>query len=329
MTSSFTKGLAASLALATALVLGACSSSDQSGAQSGTESGAQSGTASAVPAPDVDRSGTGNFPAVTDKDGTPTIAAGTGTEPTQVIAKTLTKGDGDEVSQSDLVLANYVGTLWNGTIIDSSYSRGAPAGFSLGSVIEGWKYGLAGQHVGDRVQLVIPSEWGYGTTGSGSTVPANSTLVFVVDILATADPSDTSALSGATATGDKLPTGIAVSGDLGSKPTLTFSGTTQPTEDSATVIATGKGAEITKDDFVIYQAVAGYYPDAATISASWDTGAQVAQSGVTQFVGKKVGSRLLLVFKPTAAAGQSGATEADTSATVMVVDVLGVLTAPK
>ena len=50
-------------------------------------------------------------------------------------------------------------------------------------MIPGWTQGLAGQTVGSQVLLVIPSELGYGAQGSG-TIPADSPLVFVVDILA-------------------------------------------------------------------------------------------------------------------------------------------------
>ena len=52
-----------------------------------------------------------------------------------------------------------------------------------GSIIDGWIKGLVGQTVGSQVLLVIPPDLAYGATEQG-TIPANSTLVFVVDILA-------------------------------------------------------------------------------------------------------------------------------------------------
>ena len=52
-------------------------------------------------------------------------------------------------------------------------------------VIDGWNQGLVGQTVGSQVLLVVPPSLGYGANAQGS-IPANSTLVFVVDILAAA-----------------------------------------------------------------------------------------------------------------------------------------------
>jgi len=328
MTNPLRKGLAVCAALALSLGLAACSSDSQSG-----ESGAESGSSeSGEAAPTVDRSGDANFPDVTGDFGEePTISAGSGTEPTQISVRTLSEGDGDEVSSDDFLLVNYSGALWNGKVFDSSFTNGSPAAFGLNQVIEGWKYGLAEQHVGDRVQLVIPSEWGYGETGSGdaqsgeeATIPANATLVFVVDIIDSVDPSDTSALTDATATDDALPSGISVEGDLGSEPTLTFSGTTQP-GDSETTLAAGSGEEITDSDYVVYHAVGGYFGEDSETSGTWPDNAQMLSPGVTEMVGKTVGSRVLIVYGPTADASQSGATDAETKATVMVVDIVGVL----
>lgn len=331
MTNPLRKGLAVCAALALSLGLAACSSDSQSG-ESGAESGAsESGEA----APMVDRSGDANFPDVTGDFGEePTISAGSGTEPTQISVKTLSEGDGDEVSSDDFLLVNYAGALWNGKVFDSSFTSGTPAAFGLNQVIEGWKYGLAEQHVGDRVELLIPSEWGYGETGSGdaqsgeeATIPANATLVFVVDIIDSVDPSDTSALTDAKATDDALPDGISVEGDLGSEPTLTFSGTTQP-GDSETTLATGTGAEVSTSDYVVYDGVQAYFGADSEPVSTWPDNVQLASPGVDVLVGKTVGSRILFVNGPTADSSQSGATDAETKATVMVIDILGVLHDP-
>ena len=91
----------------------------------------------------VDRTGTGNFPAVSGED-TPVIAAGKGAEPTnKVLVKTLKQGDGTLVCPGAKVKVNYVGALWNGTVFDSSYQKGQPIEFSLAQVVKGWGYGLA------------------------------------------------------------------------------------------------------------------------------------------------------------------------------------------
>lgn len=131
------------------------------------------------------------LPKVTQDDkGTPKIAKPTGKEPTKLRTEILVQGDGDEVKAQDTVIANYVGVRWaDGKEFDSSYSKGTPASFPLDNVIEGWKEGLQGKKVGDRVMLVVPADKAYGTTkqlGKDSQYPAGA-LVFVVDILGTTD----------------------------------------------------------------------------------------------------------------------------------------------
>lgn len=102
----------------------------------------------------------------------------------ELIVQPLIQGSGAEVQESGTVKAHYTGWLLDGTQFDSSWDSGAPIDFPLSNVIQGWQQGLAGQKVGSQVLLVIPPDLGYGDQESGS-IPANSTLVFVVDILAT------------------------------------------------------------------------------------------------------------------------------------------------
>ena len=120
-------------------------------------------------------------------DGVPTIAAGVGDAPTELVVQPLLQGDGATVEEGDSVTVQYVGALWDGTVFDSSWANGSPYTVSpvgTASVIDGWNQGLVGTQVGSRVLLVVPPDLGYGDTEQGS-IPANSTLVFVVDILAT------------------------------------------------------------------------------------------------------------------------------------------------
>jgi len=81
-----------------------------------------------------------------------------------------------------------VGAIYaSGTVFDSSWSRGVPVTFSIGTgdVIPGWDSGLVGQPVGSRVLMVIPPAQGYGAEGNSSAgISGTDTLVFVVDILA-------------------------------------------------------------------------------------------------------------------------------------------------
>ena len=67
--------------------------------------------------------------------------------------------------------------------MESSWTSGQPATFSLAQVIPGWQQGIPGMKIGGRRVLVIPASLGYGAAGGGPIGP-NETLVFVVDLLA-------------------------------------------------------------------------------------------------------------------------------------------------
>lgn len=125
-----------------------------------------------------------DLPQVTlDKDGKPSIKMNGYKGSDKLVSQALIKGKGDKVADTATVKVNYTGWLLDGTQFDSSWDRGEATEFSLDSVVKGWKQGLAGQTVGSQVLLVVPPDLGYGDKASGS-IPANSTLVFVVDILA-------------------------------------------------------------------------------------------------------------------------------------------------
>ncbi|WP_028051216.1 FKBP-type peptidyl-prolyl cis-trans isomerase [Cellulomonas sp. URHD0024] len=118
-----------------------------------------------------------------DAEGVPTITAATGAAPTTLVAQPLITGTGDPVTAEQTLTVNYDLALWDGTKVTSTWEDGKPAQFPLSSVIPGWQEGLVGKPVGSQVLLVVPPAKGYGAKAS-DTIPANSTLVYVVDILA-------------------------------------------------------------------------------------------------------------------------------------------------
>jgi FKBP-type peptidyl-prolyl cis-trans isomerase len=83
---------------------------------------------------------------------------------------------------TDMVEVHYTGWLTNGTKFDSSHDRGQTATFAVRDVIKGWTEGLQLMTPGARYKLVIPPSLGYGAQETGS-IPANSTLVFDVELL--------------------------------------------------------------------------------------------------------------------------------------------------
>ena len=96
----------------------------------------------------------------------------------------ITTGEGEVAEAGDILTVHYVGTLTDGRVFDSSVDRGTPFVFTLGvgQVIRGWDEGMEGMRVGGRRLLVISPEYAYGASDVGS-IPANSTLVFEVELL--------------------------------------------------------------------------------------------------------------------------------------------------
>jgi len=93
-------------------------------------------------------------------------------------------GDGDEATPNSSVTVHYTGALAaTGVIFESSKDSGQPASFPLSGVIEGWTEGVPGMKVGGIRRLVIPSEKAYGESGSGSSIPPNSDLVFDIELI--------------------------------------------------------------------------------------------------------------------------------------------------
>jgi FKBP-type peptidyl-prolyl cis-trans isomerase len=104
-----------------------------------------------------------------------------------LVVEDLVVGTGAIAAVGDTLTVNYVGTLTNGTMFDSSYVRGQPYTFPLGAgrVIAGWDQGVPGMKVGGKRRLTIPPSLAYGSTPYGS-IPANSTLIFEIDLVSIA-----------------------------------------------------------------------------------------------------------------------------------------------
>lgn len=83
--------------------------------------------------------------------------------------------------------AHYTGKLPNGSVFDSSVSRGRPFQFTIGigQVIKGWDVGMASMKVGEKAVFTIAPDYGYGAAGAGGVIPPNATLLFEVELLGT------------------------------------------------------------------------------------------------------------------------------------------------
>ena len=104
-------------------------------------------------------------------------------------------GGGPVPQKGQNVTVQYTGWLTDGCVFDTSRQSGrGPFSFVIGAtppnVIAGWEEGVITMHVGGRRRLVIPPSLAYGAQAQGS-IPANSTLVFDVELLAVGAPSPT------------------------------------------------------------------------------------------------------------------------------------------
>jgi FKBP-type peptidyl-prolyl cis-trans isomerase len=162
------------LALAAAGLAGCGSSSKATGIVLVPAQGATAAPVATTPKP---------APAISKK---PTVTVPSGPAPTKLVTKDLVTGTGQTAKAGQTVTVNYVGVLYKtGKEFDSSWSRNQPftTALTAGSVIPGWVQGIPGMKVGGRRELIIPASLAYGKAGSPPTIPPNSPLVFVVDLL--------------------------------------------------------------------------------------------------------------------------------------------------
>ena len=114
----------------------------------------------------------------TKREGVTTTASGL-----QYEVITAGSGEGEHPKATDVVSVHYHGTLLDGTVFDSSVERGTPAEFPLNGVILGWTEGVQLMQAGDKWKFYVPSEMAYGARSPSPKIPANSTLIFEIELL--------------------------------------------------------------------------------------------------------------------------------------------------
>jgi FKBP-type peptidyl-prolyl cis-trans isomerase len=108
--------------------------------------------------------------------------------PEGIYIMTTKKGTGAQPQPMQTVTVHYTGKLLDGTVFDSSVKRGEPFSFMLGArqVIPGWEVAVSKMHVGEKVTVLIPSDFAYGERGNYA-IPPFSPLVFDIELLSVKD----------------------------------------------------------------------------------------------------------------------------------------------
>ncbi len=103
---------------------------------------------------------------------------------TQLQSTDVVEGTGDTVQPGATITAHYTGALCaDGTIFQSSHDFGEAISFPLSGVIQGWTQGVPGMKVGGTRRLVIPAAMAYGEHSPSPNIPANSDLVFDIELV--------------------------------------------------------------------------------------------------------------------------------------------------
>lgn len=291
----------------------------------------------------------------------PTVELPAGDPGAELSVEVLEEGDGAELTDGDVLVADYHGQTWSpagatdgdatddaatddavpdgpaaGEPFDTTFTGDAtPGTFPLvaDAILTGMYDGLVGQTVGSRVLVVIPPEQGFGEMGQPQLgIAPSDSLVFVFDLIDAFGP-DAAAEGTAVEPGPGPELPQVADGENG--PTITVpSGTPPPTELVAQVLVEGGGPVTEAGQFLVTQYRGVLWKDGSEFDSSWGrgqpTGFPIGVGSVIPgwdkaLVGQTVGSRVLLVVPPAEGYGEAGSppTIAGDDTLVFVVDILG------
>jgi peptidylprolyl isomerase len=319
------------------VTLAACGNDKTGSSKAGESPSPTESAPSAVPSPKIV---SGPRPAITagTKVGEkPTVAKGTGAPSKDIAVQTVIAGGGRTIAENDFVQAHYLGQVWGtGKVFDNSYDRKAPLVIQLaqGTIIDGWRYALAGRKVGSRVQMSVPPTWGYGPQGNAQAgIKGTDTLVFVVDVQNTFNAK--SSAKGKTVQQSDAALPKAGTNTDGAAPSITVPKAAAPNKLVAEYVIEGDGPVVKAENTVLVQ-----YK-----GVLWDTGKefdstykrhtltsfslqQVVKGWAEGLTGKKVGSRVLIVVPPALGYGDNpppGSGIKKDSTLVFSVDILAAM----
>lgn len=254
----------------------------------------------------------------------------------EVTSKVLVQGSGPESTTKDTVIIR--AQIFNGTsgkLVDNGYEKGRTTeGFRLGrtDLIKGFAKGLTGVQKGERVAFTIPPSEGFGTAGNQNIgIGPNDTIVVVADVkdlhASLTEVTGNQAPSPAGLPKVEFPKGPTQA------PTVTVPKTAAPTKTEQATLIEGSGPTVQKGQTITAQYHGVLWKDGSVFDSSWQRGApadfpigvgQVIPGWDKTLVGKKVGSRVLLVIPPADGYGSQGMGDkiSGTDTLVFVVDIL-------
>jgi peptidylprolyl isomerase len=267
----------------------------------------------------------------------PTVAKGTVAPSPDLAVKTVVAGSGPAVAGGDYVQVNYLGQIWkSGKVFDSSFSRGPfTTVIGQGQVIPGWDEGLLGRKTGSRLEMAIPPALGYGNSGNAQAgISGTDTLVFVIDVLNRFNGSSSATGKPVRQNDPDLPK-VGTNTD-GKRPEVTLpKGAKPPTKLVANYVLEGSGPAVKSGDTVLAQYQGLLWTGGKPFDSSYSHGElaplqldQLIPGWKQGLVGKKAGSRVLLVTPPSLGYGKtppSGSGIPANATLVFTLDILAVL----
>lgn len=245
----------------------------------------------------------------------PTVAKGTGTPSPDLAVETAIQGSGPVIAKGDYLQANYLGQIWDtGKVFDNSYDRGTPLLVQIGTgqVIPGWDAGLIGKNGGSRVEMAVPPAQGYGPSGNPQAgITGTDTLVFVIDVIDVFGPTSSAHGTEVPQTDVSLPK-VGVNTD-GKAAAITVPKVKPPTDLVSRYIIEGSGPVVKSSGTLLLQYEGVLWDSGKEFDSSYQHSqlalfplARLIKGWQEGLVGKKVGSRVLLVVPPSLGYGAQG-----------------------
>jgi FKBP-type peptidyl-prolyl cis-trans isomerase len=248
--------------------------------------------------------------------------------------KNLVPGSGPAIAKGDMTVVSFVGYTWKGKKVADTYKDGQPQMWTIGQLLPGLDKGVTGQKAGGRVLLTIPPSQAFGPQGNSTLgVAPTDTLVFVIDILGGYNKSSVAHGTAVPLDDAKLPK--VTDAGQGKVPTVTVPKNDPPSSLQDKTLIQGTGPVVRKGQALVAQYEGRIWKTGKVFDSSWTRGTPAAFPIGTgkvipgwdkTLVGKKVGSRVLLVVPPKEGYGKAGAAGAGIKGTdtlVFVIDIVG------